>query len=79
MIDIFSLTFYHTNVVINVILISAFILNLIFAFTIIFMERRSAGSIWAMDFSITALAYTRFYYLFTISDVKYKETYFLFR
>ncbi|PTK88033.1 cardiolipin synthase, partial [Staphylococcus gallinarum] len=47
MIDIFSLTFYHTNVVINVILISAFILNLIFAFTIIFMERRSAGSIWA--------------------------------
>lgn len=47
MIDIFSIMFNHTNVIINIILIGAFILNLIFAFTIIFMERRSAGSIWA--------------------------------
>ena len=43
MIDIFAITYNHTNVIINVILIGAFILNLIFAFTIIFMERRSAG------------------------------------
>ncbi|MGY3480444.1 MULTISPECIES: cardiolipin synthase [Staphylococcus] len=47
MIDIFAITYNHTNVIINVILIGAFILNLIFAFTIIFMERRSAGSVWA--------------------------------
>ncbi|MEJ7371080.1 hypothetical protein WL558_14005, partial [Staphylococcus caprae] len=45
MIDIFAITYNHTNVIINVILIGAFILNLIFAFTIIFMERRSAGSV----------------------------------
>src|SRR5699024_4987793 len=42
-----AITYNHTNVIINVILIGAFILNLIFAFTIIFMERRSAGSVWA--------------------------------
>lgn len=47
MIDIFSISLNYTNVVINIILITAFILNLIFAFTIIFMERRSAGSVWA--------------------------------
>lgn len=47
MIDIFSMSLNYTNVVINIILITAFILNLIFAFTIIFMERRSAGSVWA--------------------------------
>ena len=47
MIDIFAITYNHTNVIINVILIGAFILNLIFAFTILFMERRSAGSVWA--------------------------------
>lgn len=47
MIDIFSMSLNYTNVVINFILITAFILNLIFAFTIIFMERRSAGSVWA--------------------------------
>ncbi|MEB6204821.1 cardiolipin synthase [Staphylococcus xylosus] len=47
MIDIFSMSLNYTNVVINIILITAFILNLVFAFTIIFMERRSAGSIWA--------------------------------
>ena len=47
MIDIFAIMYNHTNVIINVILIGAFILNLIFAFTIIFMERRSAGSVWA--------------------------------
>ena len=37
----------HSSLIINIILITAFILNLIFAFIIIFMERRSAGSIWA--------------------------------
>lgn len=47
MIDIFSMSLNYTNMVINIILITSFILNLIFAFTIIFMERRSAGSIWA--------------------------------
>ncbi|MCU5746555.1 cardiolipin synthase [Staphylococcus sp. SQ8-PEA] len=39
--------FPWTNLIINIVLISAFILNLIFAFTIIFMERRLAGAIWA--------------------------------
>ncbi|ANQ64771.1 cardiolipin synthase [Staphylococcus equorum] len=47
MIDIFSLTFNNTNVILNIIFLGAFILNLIFAFTIIFMERRSAGAVWA--------------------------------
>lgn len=47
MVEFFSLTLAHSNLLINIFLISAFILNLIFAFTIIFMERRSAGSIWA--------------------------------
>ena len=41
------LSFSHSSLIINIILITAFILNLIFAFIIIFMERRSAGSIWA--------------------------------
>lgn len=47
MVEIFTMTFAHSNLIINIILIGAFILNLAFAFTIIFMERRSANSIWA--------------------------------
>ncbi|RIM73250.1 cardiolipin synthase, partial [Staphylococcus arlettae] len=47
MIDFFTLFYHNSNVILNIVLISAFILNLIFAFTIIFMERLSAGSIWA--------------------------------
>ena len=47
MIDFFTLFYHNSNVILNIVLISAFILNLIFAFTIIFMECRSAGSIWA--------------------------------
>ncbi|WP_251942647.1 cardiolipin synthase [Staphylococcus sp. Marseille-Q5304] len=47
MVDIFAMLYSHTNIIINVILIGAFLLNVIFAFTIIFMERRSASSIWA--------------------------------
>ena len=46
MVEIYSMSFTHSSLIINIILI-AFILNLIFAFVIIFMERRSAGSIWA--------------------------------
>ena len=47
MVEIVQLSFSHSSLIINIILITAFILNLIFAFIIIFMERRSAGSIWA--------------------------------
>ena len=47
MVEIYSMSFTHFSLIINIILIAAFILNLIFAFVIIFMERRSAGSIWA--------------------------------
>lgn len=47
MIELFTMFYHNSNVILNIVLISAFILNLIFAFTIIFMERRSAGSIWA--------------------------------
>ena len=47
MVEIYSMSFTHSSLIINIILIAAFILNLIFAFVIIFMERRSAGSIWA--------------------------------
>lgn len=45
MVEIFTMTFAHSNLIINIILIGAFILNLAFAFTIIFMERRSATEI----------------------------------
>ena len=45
MVEIYSMSFTHSSLIINIILIAAFILNLIFAFVIIFMERRSAGSI----------------------------------
>ncbi|ARJ50256.1 cardiolipin synthase [Staphylococcus lutrae] len=41
---------YNQNVLLNYIFIGAFLLNLIFIFTIIFMERRSASSIWAWIF-----------------------------
>ena len=47
MLEVFTMALHHSNIIINVILIGAFILNLIFAFTIIFMERRTANSIWA--------------------------------
>ena len=36
-----AIIFLHSSLIINIILITAFILNLIFAFIIIFMERRS--------------------------------------
>jgi cardiolipin synthase len=47
MMETWSIGLYHSNVVLNIIFISAFALNLIFAFTIIFLERRTAGAIWA--------------------------------
>ena len=40
MVEIYSMSFTHSSLIINIILI-AFILNLIFAFVIIFMERMS--------------------------------------
>lgn len=48
--EIFYTFFFNDNVIINYLLIGAFLLNLTFIFTIIFMERRSAGSIWAWIF-----------------------------
>ena len=47
MMETWSIGLHHSNVVLNIIFISAFALNLIFAFTIIFLERRTAGAIWA--------------------------------
>lgn len=47
MIDVFSIFYNHTNIIINTFMIGAFILNIIFAFIIIFMERRSTGAVWA--------------------------------
>lgn len=47
MIELLSIALKHSNIILNSIFIGAFILNLLFAFTIIFMERRSANSIWA--------------------------------
>ena len=47
MLEIFTMALHHSNIIMNVILIGAFLLNLIFAFIIIFMERRTANSIWA--------------------------------
>ena len=47
MLEVFTMALHHSNIIMNVILIGAFLLNLIFAFIIIFMERRTANSIWA--------------------------------
>ncbi|WP_440857140.1 cardiolipin synthase [Staphylococcus shinii] len=47
MIDVFSIFYNHTNIIINILMIGAFVLNIIFAFIIIFMERRSPGAVWA--------------------------------
>ena len=47
MLEIFTMALHHSNIIMNVILIGAFLLNLIFAFIIIFMERQTANSIWA--------------------------------
>ena len=47
MFEIFTMTLAQSNLIINIVLIGAFVLNLAFAFTIIFMERRTANSIWA--------------------------------
>ena len=47
MLEVFTMALHHSNIIINLILIGAFLLNLVFAFIIIFMERRTANSIWA--------------------------------
>ncbi|MBI5975503.1 cardiolipin synthase [Staphylococcus canis] len=47
MVDVLLSYQLDINKVMNYIFIGAFLLNLVFVFTIIFMERRSAGSIWA--------------------------------
>lgn len=47
MIEVFTMALHQSNIIINILLVSAFILNLVFAFIIIFMERRTANSIWA--------------------------------
>ena len=41
MLEIFTMALHHSNIIMNVILIGAFLLNLIFAFIIIFMETNS--------------------------------------
>ena len=73
MVEIYSMSFTHSSLIINIILI-AFILNLIFAFVIIFMERRSAGSIWATCFSI--FTNYRVYFIFTIRTPNSTQSYF---
>ena len=47
MIEVFTMALHQSNIIINILLVSAFLLNLVFAFIIIFMERRTANSIWA--------------------------------
>ena len=47
MIEVFTMALHQSNIIINILLVSAFLLNLVFAFVIIFMERRTANSIWA--------------------------------
>ena len=47
MIEVFTMALHQYNIIINILLVSAFLLNLVFAFIIIFMERRTANSILA--------------------------------
>lgn len=47
MFEIYTTVLSHSNIILNSIFIGAFILNLVFAFIIVFMERRTANSIWA--------------------------------
>ncbi|PTG84768.1 cardiolipin synthase, partial [Staphylococcus chromogenes] len=47
MVELSNATVIDGDVWINYVLLGLFILNISFVFTIIFMERRSAGSIWA--------------------------------
>ncbi len=66
MIELLSIALKHSNIILNSIFIGAFILNLLFAFTIIFMERRSANSIWAWLLVSSFLAFIRFHFILTI-------------
>lgn len=70
MIELLSIALKHSNIILNSIFIGAFILNLLFAFTIIFMERRSANSIWAwllgLVTSLSFLAFIRLHFILTI-------------
>ena len=38
MIEVFTMALHQSNIIINILLVSAFLLNLVFAFIIIFME-----------------------------------------
>ena len=76
MVEIVQLSFSHSSLIINIILITAFILNLIFAFIIIFMERRSAGSIWAWLFSSFISTNSRIYFISIIRASNTTQTYF---
>ena len=41
MIEVFTMALHQSNIIINILLVSAFLLNLVFAFIIIFMEAYS--------------------------------------
>ncbi|MGT0243943.1 hypothetical protein ACVNP1_06460 [Staphylococcus aureus] len=66
MIELLSIALKHSSIILNSIFIGAFILNLLFAFTIIFMERRSANSIWAWLLVLLSSAFIRLHFILTI-------------
>lgn len=64
MVEIYSMSFTHSSLIINIILILCLYIKLNFAFVIIFMERRSAGSIWAWLLVLVFLPIIGLFYIY---------------
>ena len=74
MIEVFTMALHQSNIIINILLVSAFLLNLVFAFIIIFMERRTANSIWAW-LLVLVFTFSRIHIVFIIRSPNTERTY----
>ncbi len=75
MIEVFTMALHQSNIIINILLVSAFLLNLVFAFIIIFMERRTANSIWAWLLVLVFSTFSRIHIVFIIRSPNTERTY----
>ena len=74
MIEVFTMALHQSNIIINILLVSAFLLNLVFAFIIIFMEAYSKfymGVVIGFSFS----TFSRIHIVFIIRSPNTERTY----
>ena len=76
MVEIYSMSFTHSSLIINIILILCLYIKLNFAFVIIFMERRSLWFNMGLATCFSIFTNYRVYFIFTIRTPNSTQSYF---